>query len=73
MSKFAEKLVILKDAGEALLNRISAIKRAVGGATKPAFIADPAYAKATAALLKKFPEFEPAVEKASTIYVHLFH
>jgi len=64
MSKAAEKLLILREAGDALLHRVASAKRIISSPTqRPAFLSDPQYSKVTQALLKKFPEFEPNVEK----------
>lgn len=64
MSKFAEKLLILKSAGEGLLERLHYTKKVFASPTqRPSFIGDPQYQRVVAALVKKFPDFEPNVEK----------
>lgn len=64
MMKIAEKLIILKEAGEGLLQRIASAKRILSSPTlRPAFLSDQQYSRVTQALLKKFPEFEPNVDK----------
>ncbi len=64
MSKAAEKVTILLNAGQNLLQRLSQTKKLLSSPTqRPAFIGDTQYSKAAASLLKKFPEFEANVEK----------
>jgi hypothetical protein len=64
MAKFAEKLIILKEVGGSILQRLSFTKKVCSSPTqKPAFLSDVQFAKVNAALLKKFPEFDPSAEK----------
>jgi len=62
--KYAEKLLILKDAGEGVMSRLVWVKKMLTSPTqRPAFFSDQQYGKVTAALIKKFPEFEQNVDK----------
>jgi len=64
MSKSAEKISILRSASEGVLQRLSWVKKICSSPTqRPVFVGDNAYAKITAALLEKFPEFKPNVDK----------
>lgn len=49
---------------QGILIRLSQVKKTSSSPTqRPTFIGDSAYSKVHAALLKKFPDFEPNVEK----------
>ena len=54
-NKIAEKLSILKDFGEGLLNRLYKTQRTLT-VNKPSFLSDPQTTKVLAAVLKKFPD-----------------
>lgn len=61
--KFAEKLIILKEVGQGVLERVHAVKRQFTSGTKPSFFVDPQLKKLLEVIAKKFPDFEPSVEK----------
>lgn len=64
MAKAAEKLTILNNAAQGLLQRLGHTKKILSSPTlRPVFLGHSQFAKASAALLKKFPEFEANVEK----------
>lgn len=61
-SKYAERLVILNEFGTNILERLHQTYR-IFTTKRPAFLNDPTWAKFAPVLLKKFPEFEPSVDK----------
>jgi hypothetical protein len=62
--KIAEKITILRDTGNAIIQRLAHLKKICNNPVqRPLFLTDTQYAKVNAALLKKFPEFENNVEK----------
>lgn len=64
MSKFAEKLLILKSVAEVQLERLEYLKRIfTNPKQRPVWATDTQFQKVNAALLRKFPEFDSSIEK----------
>src|SRR5688500_2610501 len=64
LSKISFEIIMLL---QTILVRLSQVKKISTSPTqRPTFISDSAYAKVHAALLEKFPDFKPNVEKVSS-------
>ena len=61
--KHAERLLILKELGNGILDRVHQVKRVYTGKYRPTYIQDPQYKKVFEVLLKKFPEFDQTLDK----------
>ena len=61
--KFAEKLLILKEVGAGVLDRVHSTKRLFAGTSKPSFFVEPQLKKVLEAVPRKFPDFEQSLEK----------
>lgn len=63
-AKFAERLVILNDFGNSLLEKLHYTYKTFSNAkSRPAFLNEPTWNKLQQAFLKKFPEIDASVEK----------
>lgn len=70
MSKVPERLIILKNHGEGIIERLLYTKRIFSNPTqRPSFLGDPQFSKALNALMKKFPEFENNVDKVTFYFL----
>jgi len=62
-NKIAEKLLILTEVAKGVLIRLGQTKKVFSSPQKPVFVSDVGFQKLTAAMIKKFPEFDATIEK----------